>query len=45
MEKDPNVMQKGFNKEIVEPHDWKRKEVTDLETLLNLVLDFTRSWI
>ena len=43
MEEDPNVMQKEFDLEmIVQPYDWRKKEVTDLEILSKLVLDFTK---
>ena len=46
MEEDPNVMQKGFNLEIIaQTYDWKRKEIIDLEALSKPVLDFTKWWI
>ena len=39
-------MRKGFNPETTtQPYDWKKKEITDLEALSKLVLDFTKWWI
>ena len=30
---------------IAQPYDWNKKEIIDLESFSNLVLDFTKWWI